>query len=300
MAPIHGGDPVGSILGPMGSHWGQKMGQNRKKLLCPKIRIFRLPRGHRFRPKLDLKVMAPIHGGDTLGSILGPMGSHWGKKWVKTIKNYHAPKFEFSTTPRSSISAKILPYDYGAKSRWGPPRVHLGANGVPLGQKMGPNCKKLPCPKIRTFDYPQSSILAKIWPHACGPKWRWGPPRVHLGAYGVPLGPKNGSKPKKITMPQNSNFRQSSISAKIGPYGYGIKSRWGPPRVHIGAIGTKKLVKTVKNYHAPKFEFSTTPRSSIWAKIGLYGYGVKSRWGPPRVHLRANGVPLGPKNGSKS
>ena len=32
MAPNHGGDPLGSILGPMGSHWVQKMGQNRKKL----------------------------------------------------------------------------------------------------------------------------------------------------------------------------------------------------------------------------------------------------------------------------
>ena len=32
MAPIHGGDPLGSILGPMESHWGKKMGQNRKKL----------------------------------------------------------------------------------------------------------------------------------------------------------------------------------------------------------------------------------------------------------------------------
>ena len=40
MAPNHGGDPVGSILGPMGSRWGQNMGQNRKKLPCPKIWIF--------------------------------------------------------------------------------------------------------------------------------------------------------------------------------------------------------------------------------------------------------------------
>ena len=40
MAPNHGEDPLGSILGPMGSHWVQKMGQNRKKLPCPKIRIF--------------------------------------------------------------------------------------------------------------------------------------------------------------------------------------------------------------------------------------------------------------------
>ena len=44
MAPNHRGDPLGSILGPMGSHWVQKMGRNRKKIPCPKIRIF----GHRF------------------------------------------------------------------------------------------------------------------------------------------------------------------------------------------------------------------------------------------------------------
>ena len=118
----------------------------------PQNSNFRLPRGQRFRPKLDLTVMAPNHGGDPLGSILGPMRSHWG-------------------------------------------------------QWMGQNRKKLLCPKIRIFNYPQSSILAKIWPDAYGPKSRWGPPRVHLGANGIPLGPKNGSKPKKITMPQNSNFR---------------------------------------------------------------------------------------------
>ena len=40
MAPNHGGHPLGSILGPMGFHWGQKMGQNRQKLPCPEIRFF--------------------------------------------------------------------------------------------------------------------------------------------------------------------------------------------------------------------------------------------------------------------
>ena len=124
--------PLGSILGPMGSHWVQKLGQNRKKItmsqntnfrlprghrfrpkfdlwlwrqsqwrhprvhlgangvpLVPKngtkplnitmppISDFRLPRGHRFRPKFDFTVMEPNHSGDPLGSILGPMGSHW-------------------------------------------------------------------------------------------------------------------------------------------------------------------------------------------------------------------------------
>ena len=103
-------------------------------------------------------------------------------------------------------------------------------------------------------------------PYGYGAKSRWGLPRVHLGANGVPWGPKNA------------------------------KSRWGPPRVNLGAIGSKKWVEAVKNYHAPKFEFSTTPRSSISAKMRPYGYGAKSRWGLPRFHLGANGVPWGPKN----
>ena len=169
--------------------------------------------------------MAPNQGWDTLGSILGPMGSHWNQKnGSKPLKNYHAPTFEFSTTPRSSISTEIRFYGSGAKSRWGPPRVHLGDNGVPLGpqngskpwkitmpqnsyfrlprghwfrpkfyftvmglirsgdtlgsilgpmgshwvQKMGQNRKKLPCPKIRIFDNPavidfdQNSTL-RLW-----------------------------------------------------------------------------------------------------------------------------------------
>ena len=142
-------------------------------------------------------------------------------------KNNHAPKFEFSTTPRSSIWTKIGLDGYGANSRWGPLRVHLGANGVlfgskkwiktvknyharnsnfqlhrshrfrpkfefmvmapnqggdPLGsilgpmgshwvQKMGQNLKKLPCPKIRNFDYPavidldQNSTFLQLWRH---------------------------------------------------------------------------------------------------------------------------------------
>ena len=43
MAPYHSGDSLESILGPMGSHRVQEMGQNHKKLPCPKIRIFDYP-----------------------------------------------------------------------------------------------------------------------------------------------------------------------------------------------------------------------------------------------------------------
>ena len=79
MPPNYGGDTLGSILGPVGSHWVQKMGLNRSYGYGAKSR---------WEPP---------------GSILGPMGPIGSKKWVNTVKNYHAPKFEFSTTPRSSI-----------------------------------------------------------------------------------------------------------------------------------------------------------------------------------------------------
>ena len=80
MAPNHGGEPLGSILGPMGYHLGQKMGQNRKKITMPQNSNFWLLRSHRFGQNIEFTVMAPNHGGDSLGSILGPMGSHCGQK----------------------------------------------------------------------------------------------------------------------------------------------------------------------------------------------------------------------------
>ena len=140
---------------------------------------------------------------------------------------------------------------------------------------MGQNRKKLLCCKIRIFYYPWSSIFqTKNGSLGYGAKLCWGPPRVQLGANGVPLGPKMGQNHKKITMSPNSNFqlsRSHRFFTKNGSYGYGAKSRLRPPRVHLWAnevqLGKKKWVKTVKNYHAPKFEFSTTPQSSIFPKI---------------------------------
>ena len=92
MAPNHGGDTIESILGPMGSHWVQKMGQNRKKLPCPKIRIFDYPAVIVFSQKMEFTVMVPNHGGDALGSILGPMGSHWVQKMCQNRKKLPCPK----------------------------------------------------------------------------------------------------------------------------------------------------------------------------------------------------------------
>ena len=155
-------DTLGSIKGPMGSHWVQKMGQNRKKLPCTKIRIFDYP--------------AVIHFPQKNGS-----------------------------------------YGYSAKSRWGPPRVQLGANGVPLGRKTGQNRKTLQSLKIRIFDYPEVIDLSQ---------------KMEVTV----MVPNHGGDP---------------LGSNLGPMG----SHW-----------VEKLVKTVKHYNASKFEFSTTPRSSIFQK----------------------------------
>ena len=83
IAPNHGGDTKESILGPMGSHWVKKMGQDRKKLSCPKFRILDYPAVIDFSQKMEVTVMVPNHGGEPLGSITGPVGSHWVKKGSK-------------------------------------------------------------------------------------------------------------------------------------------------------------------------------------------------------------------------
>ena len=81
MAPNHGGDTIESILGPMGSHWVQKMGRNRKKLPCPKIRIFDYPAAViDFSQKMEVTVIVRNHGGDTIESIFGANGVPLGKK----------------------------------------------------------------------------------------------------------------------------------------------------------------------------------------------------------------------------
>ena len=95
-------------LGASGLPLGKKPGQNRKKRSCPKMQIFDYPAVIDFSQKMEVTVMALCHGGDTIESILRPMGSHWV-------------------------------------------------------QKMGQNRKKLPCPKIRIFDYPAVIDFSQKW-----------------------------------------------------------------------------------------------------------------------------------------
>ena len=136
MAPNYDGGPLGSILWPMGSHRVQKMGQSHKKLPCPKFRIFHYPAVIDFSQKMEVEVMATNHGGDTLGSILGPMGSHWVQKMGQSHKKLPCPKnSNFRLPSGHRIFHKNGSYGNGAKSRRGPPKVHLGANGVPLRPK---------------------------------------------------------------------------------------------------------------------------------------------------------------------
>ena len=149
MAPNHGGEPLGSILVPVGSHWGQKMGQNRKKITMPHNKNFWLLRCHRFGQKIEFTVVQ-----------WGPIGAI---KWVKTVKNYHAPKFQFLTTMGYRFGQKIeftvmAPYHGGD-----PLGSILGPMGSHWGQKVGQNRQKLPCPQIRIFYYSAVIDLEKKW-----------------------------------------------------------------------------------------------------------------------------------------
>ena len=147
MAPNHGGDPLGSILGPMGPHWVQKMGQNHEKLPCPKIRNFDYPTVSDFSQKMEVTVMAPNHGGDPLGSILGPMGSHWVQKMGQNRRKLPCPKIRIfyylaviDFSPKMEVTVMAPNHDGDTiESILGP----MGSHWV---QKMGQNRKKLPCP----------------------------------------------------------------------------------------------------------------------------------------------------------
>ena len=155
IAPNHGGDTIESILGPMGTNWAQNMGQNRKKLPCPKIRIFDYPAVIDFSQIMEVTVMAPNHGGDPLGSNLGPVGSNWVKKMGQKRKKLPCPKIRIFDYPAVIGFSQKMEVTVMAPNHGGDP---LGSILGPMlshwVKKMGQNRKKLPCPKIRIFDYP--------------------------------------------------------------------------------------------------------------------------------------------------
>ena len=209
MAPSHSGDPMGSILGPMGSHWVQKMGQNRTKLPCLNIRIFDYPAIIDFSQKMEVTVMATNHGGDPLGSILGPMGSHWVKKMVQKRKKLPCPKIWIFDYPAIIDFLHQLEVTVMARNHiWDPVGSIMGPMGSHWVKKMGQKRKKLPCPKIRIFDYPAViNILQQMEDTVMALNHDVDPVGSILGPMGSHWVQKMGQNRKKITTPQNSNFR---------------------------------------------------------------------------------------------
>ena len=245
--------------------------------------------------------MAPNHGGDPLGYILWATGSHWGQKMGQNHQKLPChTKFEFLTTPRSLIWAKNRIFGYGAKSRLEPPLDQLGTIEA---KKWVKTVKNYHAPKFDFFYYSAVIDLGKksnlrLWRQFTmgGPSWgQWGP-----------IGAKKWVKPSKITMPSNSNFwllRGHRFGQKIeftvltpNHDGEPLGSILGPMGSHWG----KKMGQNRKKLPCPIIRILITPRSSIWAKNRIYGYGAKSRWGPPSVLLGANGVPLGQKKRVKT
>ena len=274
MAPNHDGDTIESILGPTGSHWVQKMGQNRKKLPCPKIRIFVNPAVIDFSQKMEVTAMAPNHGGEPLGSILGPVGSHWVKQLGQNRKKLPCPKIQIFNYPAVIGFSQQMEVMVMAPNHGGDPLGSiLGQMGSHWVKKMGQNRKKLPCPKIRIVDYPAViDISQKIDVMAMAPSHGGDTIESILGTMGSHWVQKMGQNRKKITMPQNSNFRLPPVidfSQKMELTVMAPNHGGDPLGSILGPMGShwvEKMGQNRKIYHAPKFEFSITPRSSIFPK----------------------------------
>ena len=130
----------------------------------PQNSNFRLPRGHRFRPKLDLMVMAPNHGGDPLGSILGPMGSHWDQNMSQNGKKLPCLKIRIFDYPAVIDFIQNWTLLLWRQITVGTPLGSiLGPMGFHWGQNMGQKLKKLLCLKIRIFDYPAVIDFGQNW-----------------------------------------------------------------------------------------------------------------------------------------
>ena len=137
-----------------------------------------------FLQNMEVMVMAPNHGMGTLGSILGPMGSHRVQKMGQNRKNLPCHKIWIFDNPGHQFFAKNGIYGYAAKSWWGHPRVHLGANGVLLGQKNGWTLENYCAPKFEFSTTPWSSIFPKKWNLQLWRPITVGTPRGHLGPMG--------------------------------------------------------------------------------------------------------------------
>ena len=308
MAPNHGGDLRGSFLGPMGSHWVPKMGQNRKKLPCPKIRIFDYPAVIDFSQKMEVMVMASNHSGDPLGSIFGPMGSHWVPKMGQNRKKLPCPKIRIFDYPAVIDFSQKMEVMVMAPNHSGDP---LGSIFGPMGshwvQKMGQNREKLPCPKIRIFDYPAViDFSQKMDVTVMAPNHGRDPLGSILGPVGSHWVQNMGQNRKKLPCPKIRifdypaviDFSQKMDVTVMAPNHGG--DPLGSILEPVGSHWVKKMGQNRKKLPCPKMRIFDYPAVIDFSKQnGSYHYSAKSWWGHHRVHLGANGVPLGPKNGSK-
>ena len=274
MTPNHGGDPLGSILGPVGSHCVKKWVKTIKKLPYPKIRIFNYPTVIDFSQKMEVTVMAPNHSGDTIESILGPMGSHWVQKIGQNRTKLPCPKIRIFDYPAVIDFSQKMEVTVVAPITVGDPLGSiLGPVGSHCVKKIGQNRKKLPCPKIRIFDY--SAVIdfsQKLEVTVMAPNHGGDPLGSILGPMGSHWVKKMGLNNKKLPCHKIRifdyavviDFSQKMEVTVMAPNhgGYPLGSILGP----VGSHWVKKWVKTIKNYHAPKLEFSITPRSSIFPK----------------------------------
>ena len=274
MATNHGGDPLGSILGSMGSLWIQKMGQNHKKLPCAKIHIFDFLAVIDFFQILEVTIMAPNHGGDPLGSILGPMGFHWVKKMGQNHKKLPCPKIRiFDHHAIIDFLQKMEVTVMAPSDGEGPVGSILGPMGSHWVKKNGSKPYKITMPQNSKFRLPRDHrFFPKNGSYSCGSKSRWGLPRVHHGANGSHSVQKIGQKRRKWPCPKIRIFDYSAVIDFLQKMEVTVMvpNHGGDPVGSIlGSMGSdwaKKWFKSVENYHAPKFAFSTTPRSSIFCE----------------------------------
>ena len=267
MAPNHGGDPLGSILWPVGSHWVQKMGRNRKKLPCPKIRIFHYPAVNVFSQKTEFTVMAPNHGGDPLGSIFGPMGHHWVQKMCQNRKKLTCPKIWIFDNPAvidfsQKMEVTVMAPNHGGDTI----ESILGPMGSHWVQKMGQNRKKLPCPKIRIFDYPAViDFFQKMEVTVMAPNHSGDTIDSILGPMGSHWVQKMGQNRKKLPCPKIRIFRlfrghqffpKMEVTVMVPNHGGDtIESILGP----MGSHWVQKMGQNRKKLPCPKIRIFHYP-----------------------------------------
>ena len=137
MAPNQGADPLGSILGRMGS-LGPKNVSKSLKITMTQNSNFRLPRGHRFfAKKWKLRLWRQI----TVETPYGPSWGQWGpigsKKWVKTVKKLPCLKIRIFDYPAVNNFSQKMEVTVMAPNHGGDTLGSILCKWGPIGSKNG-------------------------------------------------------------------------------------------------------------------------------------------------------------------